>query len=192
MPSREAGKTFARLNRFYPRSDQSSFENLRRAVAGFATRQRSGRPLSRRWLLSRDWRRALGPLAPHGGSSWWALTADACRYIDAFVQRQPRAIRFLQNTRSPDEVVFQTIIANSPYAPRIRRSLMFTDWSARKAHPAAITEPHVTRFAEPGPLVSDGVYGRGEMCFARKFPDDGGRMVALVDAMIRAREAAGG
>ena len=190
MPNLEAGKTLARLDRFYRRSDQPLLGNLWRAAKGMATVHRSGRPLSRRWLLSRDWRRGFGALRPHGGSSWWALTGDACRYVEAFVEREPQVVHFLENTRSPDEVLFQTILANSPYAPKMRRALIYSDWSARGVHPAVITEQHVARFAEPGPLMGDGVYGRGERCFARKFPDDGGRMTRLVDDMVRRREDA--
>ena len=33
--------------------------------------------------------------------------------------------------------------------------------------------------------------GTGELCFARKFPDDGGVVTGMVDAMIRSRERDG-
>ncbi len=190
MPNAAVGKTLARLERFYPRSDQSRLELVRRILAELPTGHRVGHLPSRQWLLSRDWRRALGSMAPHGGSSWWTLTGDACRHIDAFVQAEPQVIRFFENTRSADEVLFQTILAGSPFAPRIRRSLMYADWVAQGRHPAEITESHVTRFAQPGPLMGTGDYGVGEMCFARKFPDDGGRMANLVDEMVRRREEA--
>jgi len=189
LPNPAVSKPLSRLDRFYVRSDQPLVQNVGRAVRGSATLRRSGRPLSKRWLLARDWRAALGSLAPHGGSSWWALTGDACRYITAFVDRKPAVIRFFENTRSPDEALFQTILANSPYAPRMRRGPTFSDWSAGGSHPGLITERHIARFAKPGPMISDGVYGRGEMLFARKFPDDGGRMAGLVDEMIERREA---
>lgn len=187
MPSVEAGKGMARLDRFYRRQDLSLATNLWRAANGAFTRRRSGRVLSKHWLLSRDWRRALGSLRPHGGSSWWALTGDACRYIDEFAHSQPSVVRFFENTRFPDEVVFQTVLANSPFAQAVRRGLMYADWSARGRHPAWITERHVRAFAEPGPMIGADVYGRGEICFARKFPDDGGRMASLVDEVIRHR-----
>jgi hypothetical protein len=189
MPHLALSKPLSRLDRFYVRSDQSRMENLRRAVRGAATLRRAGRPFSKRWLLASDWRSALGSMTPHGGSSWWALTGEACRYIDAFVDREPRVIHFFENTRSPDETLFQTILANSLYAARMRRGLTFSDWSARGSHPALITEQHVARFGQPGPMILDGVYGRGEMCFARKFPDDGGRMTRLVDEMVERWEA---
>lgn len=187
MPNAAVGKSLARLDRFYRRSDQSLLENVWRAAIGTRTLRRSGWPLSRRWLLARDWRRGLGSLAPYGGSTWWALTGDACRHVDAFVERERRATRFLENTRSPDEVLFQTILGNSPFAPMVHPSLTFTDWSAGGRHPAEITERHLARFAEPGPLLSAGPYGRGDRCFARKFPDDGGRMTRLVDEIVRQR-----
>lgn len=188
MPNEAVGKSLARLERFHVRSDRSRLDNLVRFLSGFSIRGRSGPMLTKRWLLGRDWRRSLGSLTPYGGASWWALTGDACRYILGFVDRQPRVIRFFEHTRFPDEGLFHTILGNSPFAARMRRSLLYNDWSEGTPHPAAITEEHVRRFAAPGPMIVGGVYGSGEVCFARKFPDDAGRMVALVDEMVRARE----
>jgi hypothetical protein len=189
MPNPGVGKSLARIQRFHARSDLSRVENVRRFLSGFSLRGRSGRIASRRWLLGRDWRRGLRGLAPYGGSSWWALTADACREILAFVEREPAVVRFFEHTKYPDEGLFHTILGNAPTAPRFRRSMLFADWSRGGSHPGFITEAHVRRFAEPGPMLADGPYGKGEYCFARKIPDDGGVIAGSIDAMIRAREA---
>jgi hypothetical protein len=189
MPNESVGKSLARLQRFHPRSDQSIVENVRRYVSSFSLRGRSGRVLSRRWLLGRDWRRGLHGLTPYGGSSWWALTAGACREILAFVDREPRVVRFFENTRFPDEGLFHTILGNSPFGARFRRSMLYSDWSHGGLHPGVITDEHVERFAAPGPMVAGGVYGDGEYCFARKVPDDGGRIAGRIDAMVTARGA---
>jgi hypothetical protein len=190
MPNAKAGKPLSRLDRFYMRSDQSRFEFLRRVASGFLSRPKSGRLFSKKWLLARDWRRGLGSLVPYGGSEWWALTGEACRYIDEFVRREQTVVRFFENSRVPDEMFFQTILANSGFAPRMRRSLMYTDWVVGGSHPAEITEQHIHMFAQHEPLMGNGVFGKGELCFARKFPDDGGRMVKLVDYLVRRREKA--
>lgn len=191
MPNEAVNKSLARIERFHARSDQSFVENTRRYLSGFSLRGRSGRVLSRRWLLGRDWRRGLGPLRPYGGSSWWALTGDACREVLAFVHREPRVVRFFENTKFPDEGLFHTILGNSPFGSRFRRSLLYSDWSRGGPHPTLLTEEHVARFAAPGPMRAGGVYGDGEYCFARKVPDDGGVIVGRIDGMIAAREHAG-
>jgi hypothetical protein len=188
MPNAEAQKSLSRLDRFYMRSDQSRLEFVRRVASGFWVRRKSGRLFSKKWWLSRDWCAALGPLVPYGGSFWWALTTEACRYIDAFVKREHDIVRFFENTQMPDEMFFQTILANSAFAPHLRRNLTYTDWTAGGSRPGELTEGHVRMFAQQWPLMGDGVYGKGELCFARKFPDDGGRLADLVDKLVRQRD----
>ena len=107
-----------------------------------------------------------------------------------FAAHETGVVRFFENTRSPDEGFFQTILANSSFAPAMRRNLTYSDWTAHGSHPATITAAHVERFAQPGPVMGRGVYGDGELCFARKFPDDGGEMTRLVDAVIAAHDRA--
>ena len=191
MPNEKVGKSLARLQRFHRRSDLTLADNARRFAASVSIRGRAGRPWSRRWLLGRDWRRGLGGLAPYGGSSWWALTADACRFILDFVDREPGIVRFFEHTKYPDEGLYHTILGNSPFRARFRRSLLYSDWSRGGPHPGVITEDHLQRFSEPGPMRAGGVYGEGEYCFARKLPDDGGRLAGLVDDMIRAHDTTG-
>ena len=186
MPSVEANKPLSRIDRFHRRSDQSTLELLRRIAVELPHRH-AGRPFSKGWLLSRDWAAALGPLRPFGGSSWWALTGDAVRYIEAFASERPKVMRFFENSRSPDEIVFQTILGNSPFADAMRRGPVFADWSAGGSHPAVLSERHLGRFARPGPMLAGGPYGDGEFLFARKFPDDGGVLAGQVDAIVRER-----
>lgn len=88
----------------------------------------------------------------------------------------------------PDEMFFQTILANSVFARKMQRSLMYTDWSAGVSHPAEISETHISMFAQGWPPTGNGVYGKVELCFARKFPDDGGKIVSLVDDLVLHRE----
>jgi len=187
MPNNAAHKPESRLATFRFRSDQSWVENALRATPILVRGPRPGRPFSKRWLLTRDWRAEL-PLAPYGGSSWWALPREAVDHVLDFVAREHAVVRFFENTKSPDESFFQTILANSSFAPRIRRNVTYADWTGRGRHPAWITEAHVARFARPGPYIEGGPYGAGELCFARKFPDDGGVVTGMVDAMIRSRE----
>jgi hypothetical protein len=189
MPDSRLNKPISRIERFRFRSDRSMLANAMRAAPVMVRGPHPGRPLSRRWLLTRDWRRDL-PLPPFAGSSWWALPRTAAHYVLEYAAQDPHLVRFFEHTRSPDEGFFQTVLSNSVFAPRIRRNLTYADWTDGGSHPAWMTVDHVSRFAEPGPFVEGGPYGRGELCFARKFPDDGGALSGLVDDLIRSREAA--
>jgi hypothetical protein len=120
---------------------------------------------------TRDYARHLEGLAPWGGSSWWALSREACEYIMTFVDRNPALVRFFHNTFCPDESFFQTILSNSPLRERIARSLTFADWSAGGANPAFLSEKHLELLNELPVMARDRVYGTGEMLFARKFRD---------------------
>ena len=191
MPNDQLHKPISRIARFRFRSDKSWVANAARATPVMVRPPHPGRPFSRRWMLTRDWRREL-PLPPFAGSSWWALPASAARYVLEFAAREPQVVRFFEHTRNPDEAFFQTILANSSFASRIRRNLTYADWTDGGSHPATITRAHIERFAEPRPFVASGPYGSGELCFARKFPDDGGTLTRLVDDIIRSREAAPG
>ncbi len=119
---------------------------------------------------ARDCKAYLGETAPYAGSTWWALTRDACEYIQSFAIGNPRFMKFLENT-SPDEMVFQTILANSPFRSRMRRNLTYADWSDGAASPSAIGERHLALFGANPVLKADGPYGSGEYLFCRKVMD---------------------
>ena len=178
-------KLLSRLERFNIRSDQSRLEFCRRIAVEFFFRPKSGQLFSRKWGFARDWERVFGSIVPYWGSAWWALTGDACRYIDDFVRREQAIVRFFENAQVADEMFFQTILANSEFAPKMRRNLLYADWSREESHPAEISDQHISMFGQQ--WTNDGIFGK-ELCFARKFPDDGGKMVQLVDDLVRQRE----
>jgi hypothetical protein len=130
----------------------------------------------------RDHRASFGDLAPFGGSSWWALSRAACERIMAFVERNPAFVRFFHNTFCPDESFFQTILNNSPgIQTKIARSVTFADWSAGGANPAFMSEKHLELFGTGPFIISDAVYGSGEMLFARKFRDGDAQLVEKLE-----------
>ena len=53
--------------------------------------------------------------------------------------------------------------------------------------------PGRTSSGSPGLVRSskEAAYRTGGLCFARKFPDDGGELTGMVDSMIRSRERDG-
>jgi len=139
--------------------------------------------------ITRDPRPHLGDLSPFAGSQWWALTRDACEHVVAFVRERPRAMRFFRNVIVPDELVFHTILGNSPFRRMIRRGITYTDWREGESSPSLIGVKHVLQFEAVNQVRGSGLYGEGELLFARKFTDDTEAVVRRIDRMIAQKEA---
>jgi len=125
---------------------------------------------------------------PYAGSTWWALTAKACRHILAFIGIRPEVVKFLRNVYMPDESLFQIIIGNSEFANNVARNLTFTDWSRPTGGPAIIDMDHLNAFVKVERVIGDDIYGRGELLFARKFPDDSSQLTDFIDAHLIDRD----
>jgi hypothetical protein len=180
MPCDAAGKPLARLTTYTLRPTLSTPHRLALRVllkAGVLPRER-------------DLHRALGPLQPYGGSTWWALTRAACEYIVQFVQRNPRLVRFFQGTQYADETFLHTILGSSPLLANVRRNLTYTDWSAGGASPANISGRHVDYFRTTKQFAPEDVYGSGPMMFARKFNDGDAALLQRLDAELSAVDPA--
>ena len=171
------GKPLSRINTLrFPRSQP--------------LRHLAGRAWVKLGLPERDYRNYLGNLEPHSGSQWWALSREAGEYILEFIERNPRFVKFFENVFAADEAFFHTILANSPFQSRIRRNLVYEDWSAEGAHPAMIRESHVVFFRQHNEVRIRDVYGEGETLFARKFSDANLGLVRQIEEMIERKEAA--
>ena len=175
VPNLDVGKSLDRLASF-------------RVLAGGYTRRKAREALLKFGVipdLRRDHRRYLGSLEPYAGSTWWALTRDACDYILRFASSEKAVMKFFRNTICPDETVFQTILGNSPFRNRVRRNLTYTDWSAGGASPATITAAHLDYFeSSERVLLCDG-YGEGEALFARKFSEPSSGLVSRIEKNLR-------
>lgn len=147
------------------------------------------RVLAKLGLARRDWRKYLGELEPYAGSAWWALSRDACEYISAFAQSHPQVEKYFCNTLSSDEMFFHTILGNSPFRPRVGRSLVYADWSIPGAHPALLADQQVSFFERQDKVWIQDEWGPGEMLFARKFCDERVDLLERIDAMICRKEA---
>jgi hypothetical protein len=137
----------------------------------------------------RNYKAHLCGLTPYAGSSWWALSREACNYILNFVDENPRIVNFFKHTYNPDESFFQTILGSSPFRSKIQRCLTYANWEAGGAHPSLISEKDLELFNVAGPIIrGDDLYGTGEILFARKFSDDAEEMVAKLDQIIMEKE----
>jgi hypothetical protein len=181
MPSAAVSKPLSRLTDYHGRP--GLFGRLR---------TKARRLLIKLHLIprARDYKAYLGETAPYAGSTWWALTRDACQYIQTFVGQNPRFMKFFENTSSPDEMVFQTILANSLFRSRMRRNLTYADWSDGAASPSAIGERHLALFGANPVLKADSPYGSGEYLFCRKVMD--ATISDRLAAIIAERNATGG
>lgn len=178
MPSEAADKPLSRLTRYRPSPDETLVES----IIGRALRKARLAP------RERDFKKVLGELAPYAGWQWWALTRGACEYIEHFCAANPKIVNFFRNTHIPDEMFFQTIIANSPYKNRVSRNLTFADWTAGGRSPARLSNEHVHGFASVTRFGSHDVYGDGEILFARKLSDESQDVVAALDRLIQERD----
>jgi hypothetical protein len=67
--------------------------------------------------LPRDFQRETGyPI--YFGSSWWAFSEPCARYIVDFVRDHPAFFRAFRTTYATDEVLYHTIVAQSPFAAK--------------------------------------------------------------------------
>jgi hypothetical protein len=91
---------------------------------------------------------------------------------------------------------FHTILGNSPLRPRVRRSLVYADWSVTGsvsgsipgAHPAMLNGDHMRFFEAQEKIWVEDEWGPGEMLFARKFSDDNPDLLQRIDDMIERKE----
>lgn len=178
VPNVEAGKPLSRINTLRFPSD--------RPVARFVFKV-----LAKLGLARRDYRRHLGDLEPYAGTTWWALSREACQYASDFAASHPRVAAFFKNTFAPEEAFFHTILGNSPFRSRIRRNLLWEDWSAPGGHPQMINEQHLASFDARNRMMVEDVFGSGEVLFARKFSDDSLGLIQRMEEMIKLAEGEG-
>lgn len=64
-------------------------------------------------------RRMVGGMRAYGGSSWWALSRPCIGAILDRVAADPALERFFRTVSCPDELFFQTLIMDSPFAANV-------------------------------------------------------------------------
>jgi hypothetical protein len=94
-------------------------------------------------------RRLPGGMRPYGGSSWWALSRACVQDILARVARDPGLVRFFRRCACPDEIFFQTLVMNSPFAPRVLgQNFRYVQWPEHGArNPKILDEGDFERIA---------------------------------------------
>jgi hypothetical protein len=106
-------------------------------------------------------------MRPFGGSSYWCLTRQAVEYVRTFVGANRAFVEYFKHVDVPDELFFQTILMNSPYASEIvDDDLRYIDWKTPDAGSPAVLG------VEDFPALQ-----ASDKLFARKFDED-------VDAVV--------
>jgi hypothetical protein len=137
--------------------------------------------------IRRHYKHILKDWKTYGGSQWWALTSSAIQYILKFTSDNPGFVRFFINAYIPDETFFQVIIQNSRFKDNVTRNLTFDDWSGETSahpHPSIIDFDHLHKFKNDGDVFVDDVYGKGQILFARKFPDNSETLLEFIHKEI--------
>ena len=178
IPNNELGKPLTRITEYRVGSDKPVQRFIYEKIVGFKRLFGSG-------YFRRDFSKRFRDIVPYGGSEWWALTGEACKYVVDFSDSQKVFFEFFKNTLCPDEMFFQTILGNSHFRKHIRRNVTYADWASPGRKPAIIGENHIRYFENcKGLVLVDDAYGKGELLFARKFPDDSEQLVEKIDSMI--------
>jgi hypothetical protein len=149
---------------------------FRGKMRGFPSNRRAGAVLNpllhARSLVGR---RLPAGLRPYGGSSWWCITRRAAEFVVNFVTDHPDVVRFYRRAYVPDEMFFQTILANSNLQDTLANvDLTYVDWdSPAPRHPTILTRADLEAL-----LPSDKL-------FARKFDVDADEAVLdIIDGTI--------
>jgi hypothetical protein len=90
-----------------------------------------------------------------GHSNWFTLTGRSARYLLDFLERNPRVVRFFKFVWGADELIFSTVIFNSPYRDRIEENLVYIDWSEKVANPKMLGAQDF-----PALMASDKLFAR--------------------------------
>lgn len=97
-------------------------------------------------------------LVPVGRSQWFTMAMPAVKYVTDYLDTHPDVVRFFKWTWAPDELLFQTILYNSPFRETlVNDDLRYVDWSDGQPSPRILTMEDADRLLSSGKL------------FARKF-----------------------
>ena len=94
--------------------------------------------------------------AYYGGSVFWSLTGTAVDYVLRYLDEHADIEPGFKNTFCPEEMLFQTVIANSPLADRMSgTSHRYIDWTYRNGSiPSNLDESDFEGIVDSGALFA--------------------------------------
>ncbi len=86
-------------------------------------------------------RKFLPGLRPYGGSAYWCISKECHEYLLRFIDTNPSFVDYFRYVHIPDEMIFHTILANSPLRDTlINDHLRHIDWNKpNPPYPAVLT-----------------------------------------------------
>jgi Core-2/I-Branching enzyme len=114
-----------------------------------------------------------GGWEPHGGSQWWTFSREAVVWMVDYLRANPALARYFKFVFIPDESLFQSMIANSPFQSQIYNDdLRYIDWERpNPMYPRTLDDEDFDRLAASPKL------------FARKLEPE--RSKGLLDRLDR-------
>jgi hypothetical protein len=97
-------------------------------------------------------------MEPYGSSQWLTLTPDSIKYVLEFLKEKPKAVTFFKWTWAIDEILFQTILLNSPF-----KEFIINDNKRYIKFEKNEMNPKVLKISDADTLLQSGKF------FARKF-----------------------
>ena len=144
----------------HPRWRNGGWDRIGRTHLRFAGRAWHLRLIPRRLPLG--WH-------PYGGSSYWCLSRAAAQYVVDLVDARPELVSFFRRVWIPDEIFFQSVLANSPLRDTlVDDDIHHIEWVAHQPSPQIIRDPAAA--------LASGKW------FARKFDD-----ASVLDRIDQAR-----
>jgi Core-2/I-Branching enzyme len=87
------------------------------------------------WLINMLFKKRTlpGNMKPFGGPGYWSITSECAKFINTFVNTNPKFVKFFKYVDIPDEIFFHTIVLNSSFAQNVvNDDLRCIDISARR------------------------------------------------------------
>ncbi|MEI8097816.1 MAG: beta-1,6-N-acetylglucosaminyltransferase [Sediminibacterium sp.] len=94
-------------------------------------------------------------LEPYGRSQWMTLTPQAIKYVIEYLKNNPKALQFFKRTWGVDEVIFQTILLNSPLKDSIiNNNLRFIEFEKNAVNPRILTQADAKALLDSGKFIA--------------------------------------
>jgi hypothetical protein len=94
-------------------------------------------------------------LEPYGRSQWMTLTPQAIKYVIEYLKNNPKALQFFKRTWGVDEVIFQTILLNSPLKDSIiNNNLRFIEFEKNAVNPRILTQEDAKALLDSGKFIA--------------------------------------
>ncbi|MGA2151173.1 MAG: beta-1,6-N-acetylglucosaminyltransferase, partial [Geobacteraceae bacterium] len=153
MPNDELGKPLTRITEYRVGSDKPLRRYIYEKIVGCKRLFGAG-------YFRRDFSKIFGDIVPYSGSTWWALTGEACKFVVDFTSSHKICFEFFRNTLCPDEMFFQTVLGNSEFGKRVTHNVTYADWDRfGPPFPAVLNDWHLQQFMGQRPYYAVDSYG---------------------------------